>query len=116
MNAAELEQRTAEAEQNPSLIRQLIADFKAYKDAQLSDLTQQVNQAQADAVKSLADITAERDALKQTIAAFIAADEETKAKMLADAQKTERQKALEAAQAELAAAQAKLAALANTDA
>lgn len=45
MSATELEQRITEAT-TTELVRALIADFKAYKDAQLSDLTGQVNAAQ----------------------------------------------------------------------
>ena len=47
MTANELETRTLASEADPTLIRQLITDFKAAKDAQLSDLTGQVNTANA---------------------------------------------------------------------
>jgi hypothetical protein len=54
----------------------------------------------------IATRTAERDAHAQTIAAFLAADDAGKAKMLADAQKSAEQKERDAAQAEFEAAQA----------
>jgi len=72
-------------------------------DAQLSTLQSQL--------ESLATITAERDALKKTIADFVAADDAGKAKMLADAAKSAAEKARDAAQAEFDAAQAEADAL-----
>ena len=61
---------------------------------------------------TIAAITAERDAHAKTIADFVAADDEGKAKMLADAAKSEAEKLRDAAQAEFDAAKAKLDALA----
>ena len=55
---------------------------------------------------TIAAITAERDAHAKTIADFVAADDAGKAKMLADAAKTEAEKERDAAQAKLDAAQA----------
>ena len=55
---------------------------------------------------TIAAITAERDAHAKTIADFVAADDEGKAKMLADAAKTAAEKLRDAAQAEFDAAQA----------
>ena len=54
----------------------------------------------------IAAITAERDAHAKTIADFVAADDAGKAKMLADAAKSEAEKERDAAQAEFDAAQA----------
>ena len=69
----------------------------------IADLTAQL--------ETLPAITAERDGLKASIANFLATDNETRAAILADAAKSEKQKALEAAQADLDAAKAKLEAL-----
>jgi len=55
---------------------------------------------------TIAALTAERDALKKTIADFVAADDAGKAKMLADAAKSADEKERDAAQAKLDAAQA----------
>ena len=55
---------------------------------------------------TIATLTAERDAHAKTIADFVAADDDGKAKMLADAAKTAAEKARDAAQAKLDAAQA----------
>ena len=55
---------------------------------------------------TIATLTTERDVLKYTIAAFIAADDAGKAQMLADAAKSEAEKERDAAQAKLDAAQA----------
>ena len=60
---------------------------------------------------TIAAITAERDAHAKTIADFVAADDAGKAKMLADAAKSEAEKERDAAQAEFDAAKAKLDAL-----
>jgi len=60
---------------------------------------------------TIATLTAERDALKKTIADFVAADDAGKAKMLADAAKSAAEKARDAAQAEFDAAQAEADAL-----
>ena len=60
---------------------------------------------------TIAAITAERDAHAKTIADFVAADDEGKAKMLADAAKTAAEKERDAAQAEFDAAQAEADAL-----
>ena len=57
---------------------------------------------------TIAAITAERDALKKTIADFVAADDAGKAQMLADAAKSADEKARDAAQAKLDAAQAQV--------
>jgi len=67
MTAQELEDRIVAAEKNPTLIRPLIADFKAYKDEQVSDLTVQINalpkQEMVDSLNStIAAVTAEKDA------------------------------------------------------
>ena len=56
----------------------------------------------------IATLTAERDKLAATIADFVAADDAGKARMLADAAKTEAEKERDAAQAKLDAAQAEL--------
>ena len=55
---------------------------------------------------TIATLTAERDALKKTIADFMAADDAGKAQMLADAAKSADEKERDAAQAKLDAAQA----------
>jgi len=60
---------------------------------------------------TIATLTAERDALKKTIADFVAADDAGKAQMLADAAKSADEKERDAAQAEFEAAKAKLDAL-----
>ena len=60
---------------------------------------------------TIAAITAERDAHAKTIADYLAADDAGKAKMLADAAKSEAEKVRDAAQAEFDAAKAKLDAL-----
>ena len=60
---------------------------------------------------TIATLTAERDAHAKTIADFVAADDAGKAKMLADAAKSEAEKERDAAQAEFDAAKAKLDAL-----
>jgi len=60
---------------------------------------------------TIATLTAERDALKKTIADFVAADDAGKVKMLADAAKSAAEKARDAAQAEFDAAQAEADAL-----
>jgi len=57
---------------------------------------------------TIATLTAERDALKKTIADFVAADDAGKAQMLADAAKSADEKERDAAQAEFEAAKAKL--------
>jgi hypothetical protein len=57
---------------------------------------------------TIAAITAERDALKKTIADFVAADDAGKAQMLADAAKSADEKERDAAQAKLDAAQAQV--------
>jgi len=57
---------------------------------------------------TIAAITAERDALKKTIADFVAADDAGKAQMLADAAKSADEKERDAAQAKLDAAQAEV--------
>lgn len=89
MNAKELESRTAEAEKDPAKVRQLIIDFKAHKDEQLSDLTGQVNALQT-------DISAQAKELA-----------ECRAKLV-EATKTETEKAIEESKARLASAQADL--------
>ena len=67
MTANELETRTLAAEADPSLIRQLITDFKAAKDAQLSDLTAQVNTSNAAVTEAeAAQKKAEDEATKAT--------------------------------------------------
>jgi len=108
MTATELEIRTLAAEADPSLIRQLITDFKAHKDAQLSDLTGQVNTANAAVTAAIAAITAERDALKQTIADFLAADDAGATEIRKQARKSEKQRKRDAAQAEFDAVKIKL--------
>jgi len=58
--------------------------------------------------ETIATLTAERDALKKTIADFVAADDAGKAQMLADAAKSADEKERDAAQAKLDAAQAEV--------
>lgn len=60
---------------------------------------------------TIAAITAERDAHAKTIADYLAADDAGKARMLADAAKSEAEKVRDAAQAEFDAAQAEADAL-----
>ena len=62
----------------------------------------------ADANAERETLTAERDALKKTIADFVAADDAGKAQMLADAAKSADEKERDAAQAKLDAAQAEV--------
>ena len=57
---------------------------------------------------TIAALTAERDKLATTVAAFIAADDAGVAKLLADAAKSEAEKVRDAAQAKLDAAQVEL--------
>ena len=57
---------------------------------------------------TIATLTAERDKLATTIAAFIAADDAGKAQMLADAAKAAAEKERDAAQAKLDALQAQV--------
>ena len=57
---------------------------------------------------AIATLTAERDALKKTIADFLACDDAGKAQVLADAAKTAAEKERDAAQAKLDAAQAEV--------
>ena len=57
---------------------------------------------------TIATLTAERDALKKTIADFVAADDAGKAQMLADAAKSADEKERDSAQAKLDAAQAQV--------
>jgi len=57
---------------------------------------------------TIATLTAERDALKKTIADFVAADDAGKAQMLADAAKSADEKERDSAQAKLDAAQAEV--------
>lgn len=106
MTANELETRIAAAEANPSLVRQLITDFKAFKDSQLSGLTAQVNTANsavtasAAAQKSAEDeataleasLTSEKDALQTAL---------TEAKAVAAAAVQEKTDTLTANEAEV---------------
>ena len=89
----------------------MITDFDLQ--TQSGQLWLDISERFADYESRLAALTAERDALKSSIAQFISADDVTKAAILADAAKSEKQKAIEAADAELAAAKAKRAALEN---
>ena len=66
----------------------------------------ELQQLHADYGSQIAALTAERDAHAKTIADFLAADDAGKARMLADAAKTEAEKERDAAQAEFDAAQA----------
>jgi hypothetical protein len=60
MNAQELEDRTVSAEKDPSLLRQLILDIRAWKDEQLSDMTGQVNSYRAANESKQAEVDAKQ--------------------------------------------------------
>lgn len=116
MTATEQESRTVDAEKNPALLRPLIADLKAHKDKQLSSLTTKVNEAQAE----LAKLQSEHDAYVSRVASAqeailtvckrsdLDANKELPG-IVAESFKTERQKAVEQAQAEKDEAERKLA-------
>lgn len=119
MNSQELESRTTAAEKDSTLIRKLIADFKADKDQQLSDLTQLVNAAQgerdiaiATKDKAVADVQKSFDAYKVTVQSGIAAikaaapDHEVVNAIIDEYSKSDNQKALDALNADIAAKQA----------
>ena len=92
---------------DPADLTAINADIKAAVRASdagvIADLTAKL--------ETLPALTAERDAHAKTIADFVAADDAGKAKMLADAAKSEAEKERDAAQAEFDAAKAKLDAL-----
>ena len=115
---AEINAALAPAGIDPADLTAIIADIKAAVRASdagvIAELTAKLETlpaitAERDA--TIAAITAERDAHAKTIADFVAADDTGKAKMLADAAKSEAEKVRDAAQAEFDAAKAKLDAL-----
>ena len=108
MNQTELEQRIKEAT-TTELVAALVADVRAWKDAQLNELTQQLNAVPAQIAEAVAAISAERDQLRATIDSFLAADEKQRQDMLAAAAKSEKQKRIEAVTAEIAEDKAELA-------
>jgi hypothetical protein len=60
MIESEIQERIAAAEKDPSLLRQLIADIRAWKDEQLSDLTGQVNAYRAANESKQAEVDAKQ--------------------------------------------------------
>ena len=104
MTANELETRTLAAEADPTLIRQLITDFKAAKDAQLSDLTGQVNTANAAVTAAeAAQKKAEDEATATKATADKATADAATAKAASDAALAEATASRDKAVAELAA-------------
>lgn len=105
MDASTLEQRIVEAEKDPALIRPLMVDFKAHKDAQLSDMTLLVNATQA----AEATEKARADAAEAAKVVADTAAEEAKNKAEADVAKAneEAAAAVKAANDNLAAVVAK---------
>jgi len=99
---AEINAALVSAGIDPADLTQIIADIKASVRESDAGVIAELEAKLA----TLPAITAERDALKKTIADFVAADDAGKAKMLADAAKTADEKARDAAQAKLDAAQA----------
>lgn len=126
MTASELETRIKSATDEKA-VRALIADFKAYKDEQLSDLTGQINvrmaeakvaQALQAALQTATDAAAkagdERDSLAKRLAKAIELCKNGQAEqVVADADKTDVERELDAAQAALADATARVAELAE---
>lgn len=108
MTANELETRTLAAEKDAALIRQLITDFKAHKDSQLSDLTGQVNTANAAVTTAAA---AQKKAEDEATAAQAAAEKATAdaatAKAASDAAVAAATAARDKAGADLAALEAR---------
>jgi hypothetical protein len=97
---AEINAALVSAGIDPADLTSIIADIKASVRASDAGVIAELEAKLA----TLPAITAERDKHAQTIADFVAADDAGKAKMLADAQKSAEQKAIEAAEAEVAAA------------
>jgi hypothetical protein len=104
---AEINAALTSAGIDPADLTAIIADIKSAVRASdagvIAELTAKI--------ETIPAITAERDAHAKTIADFVAADDAGKAKMLADAAKSEAEKERDAAQAEFDAAKAKLDAL-----